>query len=161
MAGRTDCLDCTLRCRRIFVPMAAEELAFMRRFKSGELVVAARSEFMSQGQSSPVLLTVLSVMALRSTLLENGRPQAISFVFPGGLIGLPAGLMGEARHGVTAVSDMVLCSFARDRMWELFTLQPARSTTWPGRWCGSGGGSLPSGWRQGGGWHGPLPVPAT
>jgi CRP/FNR family transcriptional regulator, anaerobic regulatory protein len=112
--------------------MSPDELEFMRRFKTGEEVVQPGTEVMAQGQSSPVLLTVLSGMAVRSVLLDDGRRQVISFVFPGDLIGLQSGLMGEARHSVTAVSEMVLCSFARGRVWELFTTQPARAydLTW-------------------------------
>lgn len=128
----TDCLDCKLRCRPLFVPMSEDELAFMRRFKSGEKVVPAGAEVLSQGQASEVLLTVLSGLGVRSVMLADGRRQVISFVFPGDLIGLQSGLMGEARHSVTAVTDMVLCNFTRKRVWELFTSQPARAydLTW-------------------------------
>ncbi len=132
MADQTDCQDCQLRCRALFVPMTADEVAFMRRFKSGEAVVPIGAEVMSQGQKSPVLQTVLSGMAVRTVLLEDGRRQVISFVFPGDLIGLHSGLMGEARHGVTAVTEMTLCSFPRGKIWDLFTNQPARAydLTW-------------------------------
>ncbi len=132
MPSETDCNDCQLRCRPLFVPMTADEIAFMRRFKSGETSAPAGTEILSQGKSSPVLQTVLSGMAVRSVLLEDGRRQVISFVFPGDLIGLHSGLMGEARHSVTAATDMVLCTFPRGRIWELFTTQPARAydMTW-------------------------------
>jgi CRP/FNR family transcriptional regulator, anaerobic regulatory protein len=132
MSATTDCLDCQLRCRPLFTAMSADELAFMRRFKVGESVVPAGSEIMSQGQKSPVLQTVLDGMAVRSVLLPDGRRQVISFVFPGDLIGLQSGLMGEARHSVTAVSAMTLCTFPRNKVWDLFTNQPARAydLTW-------------------------------
>lgn len=132
MPAETDCQDCRLRCRPLFVPMTADEIAFMRRFKSGEASIPAGTEILSQGQKSPVLQTVLSGMAVRSVLLEDGRRQVISFVFPGDLVGLHSGLMGEARHSVTAVSDMVLCTFPRGKVWELFSTQPSRAydLTW-------------------------------
>ncbi len=128
----TDCRDCTLRCKPLFVALTDDELAFMRRFKSGETVVPAGADVLLQGQKSPVLLTVLSGMAVRSVLLEDGRRQVISFVFPGDLIGLQGGLMGESRHSVTAVTGMTLCSFPRNRVWDLFVNQPARAydLTW-------------------------------
>ncbi len=31
MPAETDCQDCRLRCRPLFVPMTADEIAFMRR----------------------------------------------------------------------------------------------------------------------------------
>ncbi|HLQ19385.1 MAG TPA: Crp/Fnr family transcriptional regulator [Tabrizicola sp.] len=132
MAGGTDCLDCPLRRRPLFVPMTDDELAFQRRFKSGERVVPSGGEILSQGESSDALYTVLSGLAVRSMMLEDGRRQVISFVFPGDLIGLQSGIMGEARHTVTALTEMVLCTFPRNRVWELFQSQPARAydMTW-------------------------------
>jgi CRP/FNR family transcriptional regulator, anaerobic regulatory protein len=132
MPVATDCLNCQLRCRPLFTAMSADEVAFMQRFKSGEATVPAGVEILSQGQKSAVLQTVLSGMAVRSVLLQDGRRQVISFVFPGDLIGLQSGLMGEAQHSVTAVSEMTLCTFPRGKVWDLFTNQPARAydLTW-------------------------------
>ena len=132
MTAVTDCLDCPLRCKPLFVPMSEDELAFMRRFKTGEAEVPQGRDVMSQGQKSPILQTVLSGMAVRSVLLEDGRRQVINFVFPGDLLGLQSGLMGENRHSVTAVTDMTLCTFSRGKVWDLFVKQPERAydLTW-------------------------------
>lgn len=132
MPALTDCIDCPLRCRPLFVPLTADELAFQRRFKSGERVLPAGTDLLTQGQKSQAVFTVLSGMAVRSIHLPDGRRQVISFVFPGDLVGLQSNLMGEARHSVTAVTDTVLCHFPRDRVWELFVNQPARAydMTW-------------------------------
>ena len=128
----TDCLDCPLRCRPLFVPMTNEEITFMRQFKAGERIIPPGADVVTQGQTSSALYTVLSGMAVRSIHLPEGQRQVISFTFPGDLIGLQSGLMGEARHSVTAVSDMVLCHFPRNRVWELFKNQPERAydLTW-------------------------------
>ena len=132
MSVETDCQECRLRCRPLFVAMTADEIAFMRRFKTGEAHAAAGTEILSQGQDSGALHTVLSGLAVRSILLEDGRRQVISFVFPGDLVGLHSGLMGEARHSITAVTDMTLCTFPRGRIWNLFVKQPERAydVTW-------------------------------
>lgn len=132
MAAVTDCLDCPLRRQPLFVPMTEGELAFQRRFKAGELRVPVGGEILTQGQSSDSLFTVLSGMAVRSVMMEDGQRQVISFVFPGDLIGLQSGLMGEARHSVTAVTDMMLCTFPRGRVWRLFKTHPDRAydMTW-------------------------------
>lgn len=132
MTKITDCLDCPLRRCRLFVPMSESELAFQRRFKAGERLVPAGGDIILQGQPSASLYTMLSGMAVRSVTLESGQRQVISFVFPGDLIGLQSGIMGEARHTVTAVTDAVLCTFPRDRVWKLFRNQPARAydMTW-------------------------------
>ena len=80
MTAVTDCLDCPLRCKPLFVPMSEDELAFMRRFKTGETEVPQGRDVMSQGRKSPILQTVLSGMAVRSVLLEDGRRQVINFL---------------------------------------------------------------------------------
>ncbi|WP_322246724.1 Crp/Fnr family transcriptional regulator [Tabrizicola sp.] len=112
--------------------MTDAELAFQRRFKAGERVIPAGGDIILQGQKSSSLYTVLSGMAVRSVMLESGQRQVISFVFPGDLIGLQSGIMGEAQHSVTAVTETVLCTFPRDRVWKLFRNQPARAydLTW-------------------------------
>ncbi len=132
MAEATDCLDCPLRCRPLFVPMTESELAFQRRFKAGERVVPAGGDIILQGHQAASLYTVLSGMAVRSMMLETGQRQVISFVFPGDLVGLQSGIMGQARHTVTAVTETVLCTFPRERVWELFRNQPSRAydLTW-------------------------------
>ncbi|RYI28638.1 MAG: Crp/Fnr family transcriptional regulator [Acetobacteraceae bacterium] len=132
MSPVTDCLDCRLRCMPLFVPMSDKELAFMRRFKSGEVTVPVGREVMAQGERSPMLQTVLSGLGVRSTLLEDGRRQVINFVFPGDLLGLQSGLMGESRHSVTAMTEMTLCTFPRGQVWDLFVDQPERAydLTW-------------------------------
>ncbi len=132
MSGPTDCVACPLRCKPLFVPMTSDELAFMQTFKAGERRVPVGADVVTQGQNSSALYTVLSGLAVRSIHMPDGNRQVISFTFPGDLIGLQSGLMGEARHSVTAVTDLVLCHFPRNRVWELFTNQPARAydLTW-------------------------------
>lgn len=127
-----DCADCPLRPLRMFLPFTAEELAFMRSFKSGEEQIAPGAIVLSQGERSDFLFTVLSGFGTRSVLLEDGRRQVINFVFPGDFIGLQAGIMGEMRHSVQASSPMRLCVFRRERLWELFRDRPDRAydLTW-------------------------------
>lgn len=132
MATAIDCIDCPLRCRPLFVPMTPQELEFMRGFKAGERVVPTGSDIVVQGQTSSALYTVLEGMAVRAIHLPEGQRQVISFAFPGDFIGLQSGLMGEAHHSVTAITDMVLCHFPRNRVWDLFRNQPERAydLTW-------------------------------
>lgn len=84
----TPCTHCPLRSKRIFKNFSKETLAFMSRFKVGELNVAAGTPLLAEGSSTPQLFTALSGMGLRYKLLENGDRQVISFVMPGDFIGL-------------------------------------------------------------------------
>lgn len=127
-----DCLLCPLRQRRLFTPMTDDEVAFMRRFKTGERRVSRGAVLLRQGEESAQLFTVLAGMATRSVLLDDGRRQVINFVFPGDFIGLQSTLMGEARHTIEAASEMTVCTFDRARVWETFRDHPGRAydMTW-------------------------------
>jgi CRP/FNR family transcriptional regulator, anaerobic regulatory protein len=127
-----DCAQCPLRIMPLFVPFTPEELAFMRGFKMRETIFRRGEVVLFEGQRSPALYTVLSGMGTRSVLLADGRRQVINFVFPGDFIGLQSGLMGEMKHTVTATSDMVLCTFDRARLWEIFNSHAERAydLTW-------------------------------
>ncbi len=128
----TDCLNCPLRKRPAFEPFTDAELAFMRRFKAGELTVGPRTTILLQGAASPQIFTALSGWGVRYTLLPDGGRQVINFVMPGDLVGLQAGLLGEMQHSVDSLTDMTLCVFARADLWELFKNNPARAydLTW-------------------------------
>lgn len=104
----------------------------MKSFKMGELQVDAGSPVIQEGSKSPHFFTVLSGVGIRDKSLPDGRRQITNFVFPGDLVGLQAGLLGEMKHGVEATSDMVLCVFQRDRLWDLYKHHPARAydITW-------------------------------
>ncbi len=128
----TDCLNCPLRKRAAFQPFTDAELAFMRKFKSGELTVTPRTTILLQGAASPQLFTALHGWGVRYKLLPDGGRQVINFVMPGDFIGLQAGLLGVMQHSVDAVTDMTLCVFARADLWDLFRDNPGRAydITW-------------------------------
>ncbi len=126
------CGKCPLRKQPLFFPLTEDEVSFMEKFKTGELSVAAGTTILMEGTNSPQIYTVFSGMGTRYTTLENGSRQVISFLFPGDFIGLQASLMGEMKHSVDASTEMVLCAFKRDGLWDLFRAQPNRAydLTW-------------------------------
>ena len=121
------CSKCPLRKQPLFIPMTADEVVFMEKFKTGELSVDPGTTILMEGSNSPQLYTVFSGMGTRYTTLENGRRQVINFLFPGDLTGLQASLMGEMKHSVVATTAMVLCVFKRDDLWNMFRQQPNRA----------------------------------
>ncbi len=128
----TTCDKCPLRRCHYFLPFTEEELAFMLKFKTGELSVDAGSTVLMEGSNSPQVFTVLSGMGTRYKTLEDGRRQVISFLFPGDFIGLQAGIMGEMKHSVETSTPMVLCVFNRSDLWNMFKAHPSRAydLTW-------------------------------
>ncbi|MBE3638408.1 Crp/Fnr family transcriptional regulator [Mangrovicoccus algicola] len=127
-----NCRNCPIRRRDCFLPMSDSEIEAMGRFKSGELTVGPRSSILMEGSNSPQLFTVLEGQGLRYKVLENGRRQVISFVFPGDFLGLQAGVMSEMKHSVESATSMRLCVFERANLWSFFRDHPERAfdLTW-------------------------------
>lgn len=114
------CQDCPIRNLPLFKPMSEQEVAFMERFKIGEMSVQAGTPLLSEGSNSPQLFTALSGFGLRYLLLPNGQRQVLGFVLPGDFIGLQAGVMKHMNHSVEATTNMTLCVFNRTELWSLF-----------------------------------------
>lgn len=129
---QTKCENCPLRTKPVFKQFTAHNIAFMQKFKIGEMSVSAGTPLLSEGSSTPQLYTALSGMGLRYKTLSNGERQVISFVMPGDFIGMQAGIMGEMQHSVASTTDMTLCVFDRRGLWELFRHEPERAfdLTW-------------------------------
>lgn len=117
---RYPCEKCPLRPRELFRDFTEEELAFVGRFKKGELSVEKGATILAEGTRSPHLFTVLMGWGFRYKLLADGRRQILNFIVPGDLIGLQGSLMGEMEHSVEALSPMLLCVFERDHLTTLY-----------------------------------------
>jgi len=129
---RIACTQCPLRKRAVFRPFEQDELAFISRFKSGELSVDQGATVLVEGSHSAHLYTALSGWGFRYKLMTDGRRQILNYVMPGDLIGLQGSLMDEMSHSVEALSPMLLCVFERDHLFELYRNHPglAYDITW-------------------------------
>jgi CRP-like cAMP-binding protein len=127
----TRCADCPLRPLEVFRERSPD-VNFLQDFKAGELVVSPGTSIIAQDAKSTHLFTVLSGWAFRYRTLENDRHQLITYAVPGDFVGLQASLHDPMSHGVDALTDIVLCVFPRDKMWNLFVNHPeiAYDITW-------------------------------
>jgi CRP-like cAMP-binding protein len=114
------CQLCPLRKLPIFRPFGSEELAFVSRFKTAEVMVKAGDPLFLEGSSCSHLYTLLSGLAFRYKLLPDGRRQILNYCMPGDFLGLQGSVMLEMQHSVEALSDMVLCVFPRAGLWQLY-----------------------------------------
>lgn len=129
---RYPCEECPLRPLEVFREFEKAELAFVSKFKRGELSVDKGATVLVEGAHSAHLYTVLSGLGFRYKLLSDGRRQILNYLMPGDLIGLQGSLMGEMQHSVEALSPMLLCMFERDKLHELYRNHPglAYDITW-------------------------------
>jgi CRP-like cAMP-binding protein len=115
------CEECPFRSlHTVFRDFSADELRFIAGFKIGELKVAAGTSFLQQGAGSDSLFSVLGGWAFRYKTLPDGRRQILNYALPGDLVGLQASVLDKMEHSVEALTDMVLCIFPRERLWELY-----------------------------------------
>ena len=124
-SSQIPCEHCPLRARPAFRELSAAELAFMLRFKRGELVVDAGATILLEESASPHLYTILEGWAFRHKALEDGRRQVLNFALPGDLVGLQIAIMNEMQHTVTALTQTRLCVFQRDKVWTVYQDHPA------------------------------------
>src|SRR6201987_184182 len=131
-ARQVPCEQCPLRAYPALRDFSQEELDFIAGFKSGELTVEAGTTLVLQGTTSAHLYTVLSGWAFRHKTLADGDRPILNFVLPADFIGLQGTVLGEMQHSVEALSDMVLCVFPREGLWELYRGHPslAFDLTW-------------------------------
>jgi CRP/FNR family transcriptional regulator, anaerobic regulatory protein len=118
------CEECPLQCSGRFRSFSARELDFIKTFKRGELVSEAGSTILLEGTNSPHLYTVISGWGFRYKTLEDGRRQILNYLLPGDFIGLQGSVLSEMQHSVEALSDMILCVFERNRLFELYENHP-------------------------------------
>jgi CRP/FNR family transcriptional regulator, anaerobic regulatory protein len=126
------CEQCPLRPLAVFRPFAEAELAFVSKFKSGELTAEPGTTLYLQGTNSAHLYTLLSGWAFRYTTLADGRRQILNYAFPGEFLGLQGSVTDEMEHSVETLTVSVLCVFPREKLWDLYTNYPGLSfdVTW-------------------------------
>jgi CRP/FNR family transcriptional regulator len=129
---KVPCEQCPLRAHAVFRSFSAEELAFVSAFKSGEMNAEAGTTLLLEGTNSAHLYTLLSGWAFRYKSLPDGRRQILNFALPGDFLGLQASVLDEMQHSVESLTDSILCTFPREKLWTLYTHYPslAFDLTW-------------------------------
>jgi CRP-like cAMP-binding protein len=125
MGRKVPCEKCPLRGKPAFRDFTPQELEFVSSFKSGELQVEAGTNLLLQGTNSAHLYTILSGWAFRHRTLPDGRRQILNYALPADFLGLQGSVSDEMQHSVEALTDMLLCVFPRDKLWDLYTRYPA------------------------------------
>ncbi len=126
------CPQCPLRTCEVFHPIGKEELEFIGTLKTGELRTGPGTTVLREGSQSEHLFTLLEGWAFRYKTLSDGRRQITSFVLPGDFLGIQATMQGEMDHSVDTLTAAALCTFPRNRVWEIFKRCPslAFDLTW-------------------------------
>ena len=119
------CQNCRLRTLEAFTPVTPEELAFIQKFRNGTACVAAGGAIIHEQKPNGKLFTLYAGWAFRYKTLQDGRRQILNFMLPGDLVGLQQQFADGAMHGVEAITDVELCVFPRDGLWDLYREHPS------------------------------------
>ena len=119
------CSACRLRKTDAFTPAERDALAFIEAFRSGKTAVPAGGTLIYEHRPNGKLFTLYSGWAFRYKTLSDGRRQILNFLLPGDFIGLQQKFADGAMHGIEAVTDITLCAFNHDRLWDLFRQYPS------------------------------------
>ena len=118
------CADCRLRQTSAFTPVKVQEMAFIESFRTGTSTAPAGGTLIREQNPRGKLFTLYSGWAFRYKTLSDGRRQILNFLLPGDLIGLQQEFSDGAMHGIEAVTDVSLCEFPREGLWELYRQHP-------------------------------------
>jgi CRP-like cAMP-binding protein len=126
------CTACPLRALPLFTPQSDTEIGLIESLKREQIVLPADRAVIHEGQSDAALYTLFSGWAFRFKTLSDGRRQILNFLLPGDFIGVQQKMGDATAHGVQALTDVALCVFRRDALWELHRHAPTLgfSVTW-------------------------------
>ena len=118
------CAACRLRQTGAFTPVSEADLDFIEGFRSGRSCASAGATLIREKSSYSKLFTLYSGWAFRYKTLSDGRRQILNFLLPGDLIGLQQEFADGAMHGIEAVTEISLCEFPSEGLWNLFRQNP-------------------------------------
>ena len=108
-----------------FAPVQAAELAYIENYRSDMVDLPAGARIIPEHRTSAKLFTLYAGWAFRYKTLQDGRRQILNFMLPGDLVGLQQQFADGAMHGVEAITDVELCVFPRDGLWDLYREHPS------------------------------------
>lgn len=121
----SSCAACRLReCSEAFLPVTPEQLAFIEKMRTDTVRIEAGRDIISEQSVSKRLFTLYSGWAFRYKTLSDGRRQIVNFMLPGDLIGLQEQFADGSTSGVQAATDVLVCVFPQDGLWDVFRNHP-------------------------------------
>lgn len=124
IADPVACLQCPLQSCPGLRPLEDRQLAYMQRFKDGEVGLDRGDVLIEEGAKHQRLYTVLDGVLIRSRSLDDGRRQIVNFMFPGDLVGLQGAFDEPSSHAIEALVPAKLCRFRRADFVELIATHP-------------------------------------
>lgn len=107
-----------------YVRLSDSEKMALDRLEEQERSYRRGAVIISENEAPRELFVVRSGWLHSSAVLGNGSRQIMRFHFKGDLLGLPLLAFADSPETVTAVTDVTLCPFGRDRLGALIAEHP-------------------------------------
>jgi CRP-like cAMP-binding protein len=110
-----------------YIRLSASEKAALDRLEEHDRPYRRGAVVISENEAPRELFIVRSGWLHSSVVLGNGSRQIMRFQFRGDMIGLPLLAFSDSPETVTAVTDVILCPFGRERLVQLMAEHPRLS----------------------------------
>jgi CRP/FNR family transcriptional regulator len=107
-----------------YVRLSASERDSLERLEEQDRCLRRGAVVISEGESPRELYIVRSGWLHSSVILGNGSRQIMRFHFQGDILGLPLLAFSDSPETVTAVTDVTLCPFSRERLAAMISEHP-------------------------------------
>jgi CRP/FNR family transcriptional regulator, anaerobic regulatory protein len=107
-----------------YVRLSDSEQDALDRLEEHERSYRRGAAVISENEPPRELFVVRSGWLHSSAVLGNGSRQIMRFHFPGDILGLPLLAFADSPETVTAVTDVSLCPFSRERLADLIGEHP-------------------------------------
>jgi len=119
-----DCRHCPLRALPLFSDAGPQDRELIATLRRPQLRQPAGATLIAEGREPAAVFTLFSGWAFRYKTLGDGRRQILNFLLPGDFVGLQQRMDDQATHGVEALTDVWLCPFGRNMIWQLHRESP-------------------------------------
>jgi CRP-like cAMP-binding protein len=106
------------------VAMSPAETELLRELQSHGRRITRGREIVAEGRKYDELLILLSGVALRYRVLNDGRRQVLNIVLPGDFIGFPGCFFEGALYSISALNDCVVSPVPFSRFLRLSETHP-------------------------------------
>jgi CRP-like cAMP-binding protein len=102
------------------VSLSPEDATVLAELQAPARNVARGREIITEGRKYGEIFVLLQGMAIRYSVLHDGRRQILNITLPGDFIGFPGCLFETALYSITALTDTVVSSISMQRLMGLF-----------------------------------------
>jgi CRP-like cAMP-binding protein len=106
------------------VQLTSKETAVLAEWQAAPRPVPRGRELVSEGRHYGGLLIVIDGVALRYSVLKDGRRQILNIVLPGDFIGFPGCFFENALYSITALTETKVSAVPFAQLFGLFERQP-------------------------------------